>query len=687
MKKGIATALMLTAAFTAAAQGTAEDYRRAAELPRKFAASQVSGWVSGVEWTDDSTYKLKYYSDPAPQQERPPRRPEMRRTETKQGPQRIERHWMNEDDERWGAPVPSPDSTMVAYIKNDNVYVSQRDGKGERPLSLDGTLGAYYSARIQWSPDGKYVAACRIRPVSQKRYVYYVESSPESQLQPILHQQEYAKPGDERTQKTPCIFEVKTGRAVIPDNALFSNQYDLWGPEWLADSRTLVFEYNERGHKVFRVLALDAESGKVRCVIEETSKTFVNYSRHFRQNIKGDTQMIWMSERDNWNHLYLIDVASGKTLKQLTRGEWVVRKVLHVDEEQGRIFFTASGMNKDEDPYHVHYCVVGLDGKGLRDLTPEKANHKATFNKSYTRLVDTYSRADLAPVTVFRTVDGGEPQVLAKADISKLKREGWKAPEIFTAPGRDGKTPMWGLIYRPTNFDPTRSYPVIEYIYSGPGDAYVPKDFQSFNWYISSLAELGFIVVQLDAMGTSYRGKAFEEVCYKNLKDAGLPDRIAWIKAAAKRYPYMDINRVGIFGCSAGGQESTNAVLLHGDFYKAAFSACGCHDNRMDKIWWNEQWMGWPVDSSYIECSNVENAHRLERPLMLLVGELDDNVDPASTMQVVNALVKASKDFELVVLPGEHHTMGGTYGEHKRFDFFVRHLMGVNPPKWSELKQ
>ena len=687
MKKGIMMALALTAALTAGAQGTAEDYRRAAELPQKFAASQVSGWVSGVEWKDDSTYTLKYYSDPAPQQERPSQRQEMRRTETKQGPQKLERHWMNEDDERWGTPVPSPDSTMVAYIKNDNVYVSQRDGKDERALSLDGTLGAYYSARIQWSPDGKYVAACRIRPISQKRYVYYVESSPKSQLQPILHQQEYAKPGDERTQKTPCIFEVKTGRAVIPDNALFSNQYDLWGPEWLADSRTLVFEYNERGHKVFRVLALDAESGKVRSVIEETSKTFVNYSRHFRQNIKGDTQMFWMSERDNWNHLYLIDVASGKTLKQLTRGEWVVRKVLHVDEERGLIFFTASGMNKDEDPYHVHYCTVGLDGKGLRDLTPEKANHKATFNKSYTRLVDTYSKADQAPVTVLRAVDGGEPQVLAKADISKLESKGWKAPEIFTAPGRDGKTPMWGLIYRPTNFDPSRSYPVIEYIYSGPGDAYVPKDFQSFNWYISSLAELGFIVVQLDAMGTSYRGKAFEEVCYKNLKDAGLPDRIAWIKAAAKRYPYMDIDRVGIFGCSAGGQESTNAVLLHGDFYKAAFSACGCHDNRMDKIWWNEQWMGWPVDSSYIECSNVENAHRLERPLMLLVGELDDNVDPASTMQVVNALVKAGKDFELVVLPGEHHTMGGSYGEHKRFDFFVRHLMGVNPPKWSDLKK
>ena len=203
---------------------------------------------------------------------------------------------------------------------------------------------------------------------------------------------------------------------------------------------------------------------------------------------------------------------------------------------------------------------------------------------------------------------------------------------------------------------------------------------------MNSLAELGFIVVQVDGMTTSYRSKKFEEVCYKNLKDAGLPDHIAWIKAAAKKYPYMDIDRVGIFGVSAGGQESTAAVLAYPEFYKAAFSACGCHDNRMDKIWWNELWMGYPVDDSYKACSNVENAHLLQRPLMLLVGELDDNVDPASTMQVVDALIKANKDFELVVLPGEHHTMGEDYGEHKRFDFFVRNLLGINPPAWSEIK-
>ena len=203
---------------------------------------------------------------------------------------------------------------------------------------------------------------------------------------------------------------------------------------------------------------------------------------------------------------------------------------------------------------------------------------------------------------------------------------------------------------------------------------------------MTALAELGFIVVQMDGMGTSWRGKKFEDVCYKNLKDAGFPDRRLWIEAAARRYPYMDTTRVGIFGASAGGQESTTAVLLHGDFYKAAYSSCGCHDNRMDKIWWNEQWMGWPVDSSYVECSNVYNAHRLKRALMLVVGELDDNVDPSSTYQVVDALIRANKDFELVVLPGVGHTMGERYGEHKRFDFFVKNLLGVVPPAWPELE-
>ena len=604
------------------------------------------------------------------------------------GPWKKPRHWMEVDDEKGAAPVASPDGKRQAYIKNDNVYVSDRDGHHERALSNDGTAGNYYSSWLKWSPDGKYVCANKIRP-AQKRYVYYVESSPKSQLQPILHQQEYAKPGDELRFKVPCIFNVETGQAVIPSTELFDRQYDLYGPEWKEDGKAVTFEYNERGHKTYRVLELDAETGKVRTLVEESSPTFVNYSRMFRHVLKGGKEMIWMSERDNWNHLYMIDLEKGKVARQITKGDWVVRRVLKVDEDNQVIYFTASGVNPKEDPYHVHYYKINMDGKQMTCLTPEEGNHSAVFNEDYTLWIDKYSTAEQAPVTVLRTTQGekAEERTLAQADLSKIKSAGWSAPEIFTAPGRDGVTPMWGIIQRPTNFDPQKKYPVIEYIYSGPGDAYTPKSFLPYNGYTTALAELGFIVVQLDAMGTSYRGKKFEEVCYKNLKDAGFPDRIQWIKAAAEKYPYMDSSRVGIYGCSAGGQEALAAVLFHPEFYKASYSSCGCHDNRIDKIWWNEQWMGYPVDSSYIACSNVENAHRLTRPLMLVVGEMDDNVDPASTMQVVDALIKANKDFELVVLPGVRHSMGESYGEHKRFDFFVKELMGVEPPKWEELKR
>ena len=592
------------------------------------------------------------------------------------------------DDEKGNGPVFSPDGKLKAYIKNDNIYISDADGRNERALSNDGTPGNYYSSWIRWSPDSRYVASTRIRP-AEKRYVYYVESSPKNQLQPILHKQEYAKPGDELRFKVPCAFNVQTGKAAIPSTELFSKQYDLYGPNWSEDSKTLTFEYNERGHKVYRVLELNAETGAVRTLIEETSPTFVNYNRMFRHTLKGGRQMIWMSERDNWTHLYLYDLKKAKVDHQITKGEWVVRRVLKVDEDNQTIYFTASGVNPNEDPYQIHYYKIGFNGKNMVCLTPEDGNHSAVFNEDFSLMIDKYSKVNQAPVTVLRSTAGeaSDKKILATADLSRLKANGWIAPEIFSAPGRDGKTMMWGIIQRPTNFDPNKKYPVIEYIYSGPGDAYTPKSFFSYNGYMTALAELGFIVVQLDGMGTSYRGKKFEEICYKNLKDAGFPDRIKWIEAAAAKYPYMDASRVGIFGASAGGQEALTAVLNHPEFYKAAYSSCGCHDNRMDKIWWNEQWMGYPVDSSYIECSNVENAYKLTRPLMIVVGELDDNVDPASTMQVVNALIKANKNFELVVLPGVGHSMGERFGEHKRYDFFVKELLGIDPPKWQDLEK
>lgn len=740
----IALPLMLLSSGPAFAQGTLEDYNRAYSLRQKFSGYQVyhsdvnPHWVAGTSsfWYLQRTPQGNEYL--LVDADRQTRRPlfvrdslamQLQRSlgrnvdarnlpldkgnleasldvfrfvcdgynwryeiavnrltrEGKVPPRGKGRHWMETDDEKGWGPVTSPDGKYEAYIKNDNIFVRDKANGHERQLSQDGTLSNYYSSYIQWSPDSRKVLSCRIRPV-QKRYVYYVESSPRDQLQPKLHQQEYAKPGDELPFKVPCIFHVETGQRCIPETSLFAHQYSLSYLRWDADSKSITFEYNERGHKTYRVLELSAEDGKVRTLIEEKEEKYVNYPLIYRNYLQDGKHILWTSERDNYNHLYLYDRTTGRPVRQITKGRWYVRGVQHVDEQNRWIYFSANGMNPKEDPYLIHYYRIGFDGKGLVELTPDEGMHQAWFSSDFRYLVDVYSKVDTPPVAVLRDArTGRQIMPLEQADISRLEANGWRAPEVFSAKGRDGKTDIWGVIYRPTNFDPSRKYPVVEYIYSGPGGQHVPKSFSSYNWWMTSLAELGFIVVQVDGMSTSFRSKEFEEVCYKNLKDAGLPDHIAWLQEAARRYPYMDLERVGIFGSSAGGQEAMSAVLFHPEFYKAAYSACGCHDNRMDKIWWNELWMGYPVDSSYIESSNVEQAHRLERPLMLVVGEKDDNVDPASTMQVVNALIKANKDFELVVVPGAGHTMGDNFGEHKRYDFFVRHLMGVEPPKWNAI--
>ncbi|MBC7363138.1 MAG: prolyl oligopeptidase family serine peptidase, partial [Candidatus Aminicenantes bacterium] len=386
-----------------------------------------------------------------------------------------------------------------------------------------------------------------------------------------------------------------------------------------------------------------------------------------------------------WNHLYLYDGQTGQVKNQITKGEWVVRGVERVDEERRQVWFLGSGMYKGKDPYFLHLYRVNLDGSGLECFTEADANHTITLSPDLKYYVDLYSRVDMAPVMQLRRVEDKKVVMeLEKADISGLIKAGWRAPEPFVAKGRDGKTDIWGIIIRPTNFNPKKKYPVVEYIYAGPHSSFVPKSFFAWN-QMMSLAELGFIVVQIDGMGTSNRSKAFHDVCWKNLKDAGFPDRILWHKAVAAKYPYYDISRVGIYGTSAGGQNALAGLLFHPDFYKVGFAAAGCHDNRMDKIWWNEQWMGWPIGPEYEASSNTVNAYRLKGKLMLLVPELDTNVDPATTYQVVNALIKAGKDFELVVIPGANHGSGGAFGERKRNDFFVRHLLGVQPPDWNML--
>jgi dipeptidyl aminopeptidase/acylaminoacyl peptidase len=599
-----------------------------------------------------------------------------------------ERYWGESGWEFEGGPSVSPDSSFEALVKEYNIYLKEKKSGEEIQLSYDGSSGDSYSSDISWSPDSKYIAVYKIRK-HEKRFIHFVESSPKDQLQPILHKREYLKPGDALPIKRPCLFNIASREKINLNTDHFENQFDLSGIKWWKDSRTFTFEFNQRGHQLYQVAEVDVSTGSIRILIEEKSNTFIDYSsKHYRYDIDDKKEIIWASERDGWNHLYLFDAVSGKLKNQITKGEWVVRQVIKVNEKEGTIIFTGSGKNPDEDPYFIHYYKINFDGIGLTDLTPEPKNHNVSFSYNDEYYVDTYSTVNCPPFSVLKKVEGCEIlDTLEKADINELLAKGWKEPEVFVAKGRDEKTDIWGNIYFPTNFDASKKYPVIEYIYAGPQDSYVQKSFRAFMYSFSGLAELGFIIVTIDGMGTSNRSKAFHDVCYKNIKDAGFPDRIKWMKSAAEKRSYMDISRVGIFGSSAGGQNALSGLLFFPDFYKAGVASCGCHDNRMDKMWWNEQWMGYPVDKHYEECSNVVNAEKLEGKLMLIVGEMDDNVDPASTMQVANALIKAEKDFELVVLPGVNHTLGEKYGENKRRDFFVKYLLGDETPDRNIFKK
>ncbi|MBR6202388.1 MAG: prolyl oligopeptidase family serine peptidase [Bacteroidaceae bacterium] len=711
MNRLLLLALLATATLSIHAQGTVQDYKNAFSTRGKYSWKMTHGDVHvqspyhvNPTYFNYSTYNgdstVWYQVDAKTGEKKQIANPEPRHQNRWQG---DGHHWMEVRDEKDGrAESPAEKGTFIIH-KDNNLYLLRGDDMaGATPITTDGVDTCYYSSWGRWSKDGRYYATVLIKP-APKHYVTYTLSSPTDQVQPKYSQQEYAKPGDSLNYRIPVVVDVVNKKTIYPKSCeLFASQYQVTAPAWDDNGKTLTFEFNERGHKTYRVLEMDLE-GNIRTLIEEKNDKYVAYSRNYRQDLDAN-HILWKSDRDGHAHLYIYNRKNGK-LTQVTRGNYWVRGVQHaqIDEKgKGYIIFSANGMNcknmgkvtssldgkiPEEDPYNIHYYRIGLDGKNLIALTPERGHHSITLNSDHTALIDTYSSVDQAPVTLLRSAtDGHIISTLETADISKLEAEGWQAPEVFVAPGRDGKTDMWGLIRRPRNFDPMKKYPVIEYIYSGPGDQYVPKSFTPWIWTMDDLAELGFIVVQLDAMTTSFRSLDFEQVCYKNLKDAGFPDRIEWIRAAAKKYPYMDIDRMGIYGCSAGGQEALGALLFHGDFYKAAYAACGCHDNRMDKIWWNEQWMGYPVDSSYIECSNVENAKNLEGKLMLVVGEMDDNVDPSSSYQVVNALIKANKDFEFILIPGAHHTMGDSYGEHKRYDFFVKNLLGVEPPEWDELK-
>jgi dipeptidyl aminopeptidase/acylaminoacyl peptidase/uncharacterized protein (DUF885 family) len=579
-------------------------------------------------------------------------------------------------------PVPATgENPWTATIKNSNLYL--RKGKGEEfQLTKDGTEKDGYSASdLYWSPDFTRLVAVRTQK-GEEHKVNIVQSSPSTQVQPKLITLDYMKPGDRLPIRKPYLFDLKEKKEVPVSDELFPNPWSITRLRWDADGKAFTFVYNQRGHQALRLLEVNAETGKVGPIINEESKTFIDYAhKQYLHEVPSTGDYIWMSERDGWNHLYLIDRKTGSVKSQITKGEWIVRSIDRVDDQARQIWFQVSGISPNQDPYYIHFCRINFDGTGLVKLTEGDGTHAISYSPDRKYFIDSYSRVDLPTVTELRrTEDGKLVCDLEKGDMSQLVASGWNIPERFVAKGRDGKTDIFGVIYRPTNFDPSRRYPVVEKIYAGPQGSFVPKGFRAF-YDPQEIAELGFITVQIDGMGTSNRSKAFHDVCCKNLADAGFPDRILWMKAAAQKYPYMDLSRVGVYGGSAGGQNALGALLFHGDFYKAAAADCGCHDNRMDKVWWNELWMGYPVGPHYEAQSNVTNAKNLTGKLLLTVGEVDSNVDPASTMQVVNALIKAKKDFDFVVFPNGNHGAGsGEYGARKRKDFFVKSLLGVEPP-------
>jgi dipeptidyl aminopeptidase/acylaminoacyl peptidase len=579
-------------------------------------------------------------------------------------------------------PIASPDEKWNAYIKDNNVFIREGEEGEEIQFSKDGEEDNAYT-RLEWAPNSESVIAWRREPGDRKE-VYLIQSSPPEGGRAVMQSRPYALPGDKFDAYELNIFYVENRKQIKPE----LERVDFGSPrlQWNDDGYHVMYEKVDRGHQRLRIIEVNTKDGSWRNIIDEKTETFIwtahteNLRLSLVKYLEKTDEIIYVSEMDGWRHLYLVDIKQGKICHQITKGQWVVRGIDLIDEDARQIWFNAGGKNADQDPYFLHYYRINFDGTGLVELTEGNGNHSIQYSPDRKYLIDTYSRVDMAPVhELRRTSDGKLVCELEKADISELIAGGWEPPEVFVAKGRDGKTDIWGIISRPNDLDPDKKYPIIEDIYAGPQSSFTPKTFSARNRY-QALNDLGFIVVKMDGMGTANRSKAFHDVCWKNLKDAGFPDRILWMKAAAKKYPYMDIERVGVYGTSAGGQNAADAVLFHPEFYKVAVANCGCHDNRMDKASWNEQWMGYPVGPQYAECSNVDNAYRLQGHLFLIVGEMDTNVPPESTFRVVDALIKAEKDFDLLVVPNGGHGAGGRYGQRRLRDFFVRHLMSKEVP-------
>jgi len=608
--------------------------------------------------------------------------------------------------------APSPDGKRAAFIREYNLWVRDVATGKETQLTTGGLKDFGYATDnagwikserpvLLWSPDSKKIATFQ-HDSRGTGEMFLVDTKVGH---PKLEEWKYPLPGDDkifmiervvidvdRAQVTRLQMPADPHRSSVCDHVQCGD--GRWADvEWSPDSALLAFVSTSRDHKRAQLRIADA-AGKVRDILEERVDTFFESgSDRFNWRVlPGSNEVIWFSERDNWGQLYLYDLQTGRLKNQITTGEGNVVDVLNVNEKNRMVYFLGVGKEKGRDPYFVHLYRIGFDGKNLTLLTPEDATHSITVSPSGRFFVDSYSKPDVPPVTVLRDTDGKLLRTVETADISRLLAAGWKAPIPFSVKGRDGVTDIYGVMYRPSYFDSTKKYPLINYIYpSIHASTLRPRNFSPAHGDTQALAELGFIVVEIDGMGTPWRSKKFHDVGYGDMGDNTLPDQVAGMKELAQRYSWIDIDHAGIYGHSGGGYAAADALFRYPDFFKVGVSQAGNHDNREYEDDWGEKWQGLlehrpDGTTNYDNQANQNIVKNLKGRLLLAHGTMDTNVPPYNTLLVVNELIKANKDFDLIMLPNRNHGFGNEpYMMRRRWDYFVRYLLGAEPPKEYEL--
>jgi dipeptidyl-peptidase 4 len=604
----------------------------------------------------------------------------------------------------------SPDGAWELVLRAHNLWLRNVATREERALTTDGVRRHEYGGYLEystewvtnartgtptppialWSADSRRILVQRIdqRMVPE---AYLVQTVRPDSVRPRLWSFGFPIPGDSLARATWWIFDVTSGRATpadAPPLDVFLAPHLSFRDAWWSDASGSTAYYVERGRgaRAWWLKAIDATTGRTRTVAEERGEAMVEPAASIgapplvRLTPDG-REVVWYSQRDGWPHFYLVDAGTGQLKNQITKGEWAVREIIKLDAPSRTLWFTASGREPGRDPYLLHLYSIKLDGTGLTLLTPEDAQHQVMLGAGGEWVVDRMSRPDLTPVTVARSLDGKRVVPLERADLTRLLATGWRWPERFVAKAADGVTDIYGILFKPSHFDSTRRYPVIEEIYPGPQRINVQKAFTPGS-DDQAHAELGFISVRIDGRGTPLRSKAFHMHAYGHLENAGgLEDHVAALRQAASTRSWMDLDRVGIFGSSGGGFASVRALLAYPDFYKVGVSASGNHDLRGYLAGWSEIYQGYPAGPDYLAPANWTLAKNLRGKLLLAYGELDDNVPPAQTLQLVDALTRANKEYDLLIATNGSHTMAGNmYYRRRRWDYFVRHLLGMTPP-------